>query len=78
MEARTTPGEPEPDRFLVQCAGQNQFRHHIGTTWVAVEEGAILGFATVAAGRIEAEELPEVTRKKLPGYPLPVTRGRYG
>ncbi len=31
---RTTfhSGEPDLDRFFVKYAGQNQFRHHIGTT----------------------------------------------
>lgn len=41
-------GNVELDRFFLRYAGQNQFRHHIGTTYVAVDEGSgILGFATV-------------------------------
>jgi hypothetical protein len=32
-------GDPDLDRFLVKYAGQNQFRHHIGTSYVAVEAG---------------------------------------
>ncbi len=67
-------GELELDRFFVLYAGQNQFRHHIGTTWVAVEPDVILGFATIAPGQIEADALPESSRKRLPGYPLPVLR----
>lgn len=67
-------GDPDLDRFLVKYAGQNQFRHHIGTTYVAVENGRILGYATVAAGHIEGDALPVAVRKKLPRYPLPVLR----
>lgn len=52
-------------------AGQNQFRHYLGVTYVAVDAGRILGFTTVAARHVEIEELPERTRKKLPRYPIP-------
>ena len=73
---RTTfhSGEPDLDRFLVKYAGQNQFRHHIGTTYVAAEDSCILGYATVAAGHVEAEDLPSGLLRKLPRYPLPVLR----
>jgi len=67
-------GDPDLDRFFVKYAGQNQFRHHIGTTYVAVDSERIVGYATVAAGQIEGEDLPSVLRRKLPGYPLPVLR----
>jgi predicted N-acetyltransferase YhbS len=67
-------GDPDLDRFFVKYAGQNQFRHHIGTTYVAVEAARVLGYATVAAGQIEGETLPVALRRKLPGYPLPVLR----
>ena len=30
-------GDADLDRFLYKYAGQNQFRHHIGTTYVALE-----------------------------------------
>ena len=41
-------GNVDLDRFFVSYAGQNQFRHHIGTTYVAVDRtGFIAGFATV-------------------------------
>lgn len=55
-------------------AAQNQFRHHIGTTYVAVEGERILGYTTVAPGHIEIEELSGRLRNKLPAYPLPVLR----
>lgn len=67
-------GDPDLDRFLQKYAGQNQFRHHVGTTYVAVENDRILGYATVAPGHIEIEGLPAALRKKLPSYPLPVLR----
>ncbi len=67
-------GDPELDRFLHRYAGQNQFRHHIGSTYVAVEGTRILGYATVAPGQVEVEELPASARRRLPAYPLPVVR----
>ncbi len=67
-------GDPDLDRFLQRYAGQNQFRHHVGTTYVAVDADRILGYATVAPGHIEIDELPSAVRKKLPAYPLPVLR----
>jgi len=67
-------GNPDLDRFFHRYAGQNQFRHHIGTTWIAVDEGRILGFVTLAAAQIEIEDLPAGRRRKLPDYPLPVLR----
>ncbi|MHC4973772.1 MAG: GNAT family N-acetyltransferase [Planctomycetota bacterium] len=67
-------GDADLDRFLVKYAGQSQFRHHIGSTYVADEDGRILGYATVAPGQLEFEDLPQARRKKLPRYPLPVLR----
>jgi GNAT superfamily N-acetyltransferase len=67
-------GNADLDRFFVRYAGQNQFRHHIGVTYVAAEEGVILGFSTVSASHIEIEDLPRTKRKRLPQYPLPVLR----
>lgn len=67
-------GNIELDRFFSRYAGQNQFRHHIGTTYVAVEGGAILGFATVAPSELTTSRLPAARRKRLPHYPLPVLR----
>jgi len=68
------PGDEHLDLFFRRYAGQNQFRHHIGTTYVAVENQTILGFATVAVGHVEIENLPSTLRKKLPDYPLPILR----
>jgi GNAT superfamily N-acetyltransferase len=67
-------GDPDLDRFFALYAGQNQFRHHLGTTYVAADAGTILGYATVAAGNIEGQALPGALRRWLPAYPLPVLR----
>jgi GNAT superfamily N-acetyltransferase len=67
-------GDPDLDRFFHRFAGQNQFKHYLGVTYVAVEAARILGFATVAPGHVEIDGLPAAARKKLPRYPLPVLR----
>jgi GNAT superfamily N-acetyltransferase len=68
-------GNVELDRFFGRYAGQNQFRHHLGTTYVAVDEaGAIAGFATVAASELSPDIMPVAARKRLPKYPMPVLR----
>jgi len=67
-------GNADLDRFFQRFAGQNQFRHHIGTTWVAVDDRRVLGFATVSAGHLELDDLPEPAQKGLPRHPLPVLR----
>jgi GNAT superfamily N-acetyltransferase len=72
--SRFQSGDPDLDRFFRQFAGQNQFKHHIGVTYVAVDDRRILGFATIAPGHIEIEDLPPTARKKLPQYPLPIVR----
>lgn len=41
---------------------------------MAVEEGNILGFVTVAAAEVEIAGLPVSRRKGLPSYPLPALR----
>lgn len=67
-------GDPDLDRFFHRFAGQNQFKHYLGVTYVAVEGRGILGFVTVSPGQVEIEGLPAAARKKLPRYPLPVLR----
>jgi GNAT superfamily N-acetyltransferase len=62
------------DRFFQRYAGQNQFRHHIGTTYIALEGEHIAGFATIAPSEIDVLALPGKARRRLPGYPLPVLR----
>ncbi len=67
-------GDEQLDRFFRAFAGQNQFRHHLGVTYVAADGERILGYATIAPGHLEIEGLPASLRKKLPHYPLPVLR----
>ncbi|MGA8644193.1 GNAT family N-acetyltransferase [Candidatus Binatus sp.] len=67
-------GDDQLDLFFHRYAGQNQFRHHIGTTYIAVEREIILGFATVTVGHVEIENISRGLRKKLPDYPLPILR----
>jgi GNAT superfamily N-acetyltransferase len=67
-------GNIDLDRFFHRFAGQNQFRHHLGATYVAVDGKQILGFATIAAANIEIDDLPMSKRRKLPHYPLPALR----
>ena len=71
---RFQSGDADLDRFFQLFAGQNQFRHHVGVTYIALENNRILGFATIAAGHIEIDDLPISSRRKLPRYPLPVVR----
>lgn len=65
-------GDDALDRFFHHYAGQNQFRHHLGVTYVAAEGTRILGFVTIAPRHVDIDDLPLKTRKKLPRYPVPV------
>lgn len=67
-------GDPDLDRFFRHYAGQNQFKHYIGATYVAVDDERIVGYATVAPSQVEVEDLPTTEVKQLPSYPLPVLR----
>ena len=67
-------GNIELDRFFQRYAGQNQFRHHIGTSYIAVLDQQITGFVTVSMGELTTENITRALRKRLPAYPLPVLR----
>lgn len=67
-------GNEDLDRFFRQFAGQNQFRHQISVTYVAVDDSRIIGFVTVSSGHLEIEALPEDLRQKFPRYPAPILR----
>ena len=71
---RFVSGHPDLDRFFHRFAGQNQFHHHVGVTYIAVEDDAILGFVTVSPSEIEIDALSAERRRRLPRYPLPVLR----
>lgn len=70
-------GDIELDRFFAGYAGQNQFRHHLGTTYVAVDAAdSIVGYATVTVGELAPALVAGVGARKsrLPKYPVPVLR----
>ena len=68
-------GQADLDRFFEHYAGQNQFKLHLAVTYVAVIDGRIVGFATVATSALERAAIPSARqRKRLPSYPLPVLR----
>jgi GNAT superfamily N-acetyltransferase len=58
--------------FFHRYAGQNQFRHHIGVTYIALIDEQIVGYATVSPASLDADKLP--SRRKLPFFPVPVLR----
>lgn len=71
--SRFRSSDVDLDRFFARYAGQNQFRHHIGTTYVAVDDaGTIHGFATVAATELSPEAA--ATPKRRGPYQLPALR----
>ncbi len=67
-------GNIDLDRFFQRFAGQNQFRHHIGTNYVAILENQITGFVTISSGEMATEFLQSAIKRRLPNYPLPVLR----
>lgn len=64
-------GDEELNLFFHRYAGQNQFRHYIGVTYVSVVDSEIIAYATVSPMELDADRLPG---KKLPPYPVPVLR----
>lgn len=65
-------GDEALDVYFHRYAGQNQFRHHLGVTYVAVEAERILGFVTVSPGSLDADDL--ASGQKTPPYPVPILR----
>jgi len=65
-------GDDALDLYFRRYVGQNQFRHHVGVTYLALELGRILAFATVAAASLDADDLPN--GRRMPPYPLPILR----
>jgi GNAT superfamily N-acetyltransferase len=65
-------GDAALDLFFHRYAGQNQFRHHVGVTYVAITDGRIVGFLTVSPATLDAEGVPG--KRRLPPYPVPVLR----
>lgn len=67
-------GNIELDRYFQLYAGQNQFRHHLSSNYVALRGNNILGFTTVSIGQLDRQNLPVEDTKNLPAYGLPVLR----
>ncbi len=67
-------GNIELDRFFQRYAGQNQFKHYIGSNYILHRKQQIAGFVTISAGEICAENLNDAQKKRLPDYPLPILR----
>jgi GNAT superfamily N-acetyltransferase len=72
--SKFSSGSVPLDRYFQQYAGQNQFRHRIGSNYVAVLDGAIVGFATVSPAQIEGRKVSASLARRLPAYPIPVLR----
>lgn len=73
--SKFSSGNIEFDRFFLRYAGQNLFRHHIGTTYVAVDDDHwIAGFVTLTASELSTSLLSAAQRRRLPQYPVPVLR----
>ncbi len=67
-------GEIALDYYFQKYAGQNQFKHFVGTTYIATDDNRIFGFVTVSAGGLMRDELPGNIQKKFPSYPLPILK----
>lgn len=67
--SRFSCGNADLDTFFRRFAGQNQFRHQIGVTYVLADAAGIAAFVTVAAHSLK---LPDGQRGSLPDYQLPV------
>lgn len=67
--SRFSCGNADLDTFFRRFAGQNQFRHQIGVSYVLVEDAGIAAFVTVASHSLK---LPDDQRGSLPDYQLPV------
>lgn len=67
-------GDDALDHYFRRYAGQNQFNHHVGVTYVAIEASRILGFMTVSPAEVGAASVSLLIRRQLPAYPLPALR----
>ena len=64
----------ELNHFFKNYASQNQFKHYIGSTYIAIVDATIVGFITISASSIRVDEYENKDLNKLPSYPLPVLR----
>jgi ribosomal protein S18 acetylase RimI-like enzyme len=66
-------GNDELNIFFKKYASQNQFKHYIGTTYIAIIDNTIVGFVTISASSIKIDDYENMDQK-LPKYPLPILR----
>lgn len=67
-------GEASLNSYLQQYARQN-VKHRINKVFVAIDINApqtILGYYTLSAGSIRADDLPPEHKRRHPNYPIPV------
>jgi len=65
-------GEIALDYYFQKYAGQNQFKHFVGTTYISTDDAKIFGFVTVSVGSLMRDDLRQSIQKKFPAYPLPI------
>lgn len=68
---RFTCGQSELDRFLIRHALQAQ-QANSSQTYVAVNNGEIVGFYTIVAGEVRHADAPERVVKGMPRHPIPL------
>ncbi len=67
-------GEPILNQYLHRYANQDA-RRRVNRVFVASAPDAprqVLGYYSLSAGSLDAADLPERLRQRLPGYPVPV------
>jgi GNAT superfamily N-acetyltransferase len=73
-------GTPELNEYVVRHASQD-LRRNISQVYVLVDSAEptkVLGYYTLSAAQIDADQLSEQERRRLPRYPIPCFRmGRF-
>ncbi len=69
--AAFTCGTPALDQFLYRFALANQMAQ-ASQSYVALDEGKIVGFHTLVVGEVQFDAAPERLRKGLSRHPVPV------
>ena len=72
--SRFASGNEELDAFFRKYAKQNQFRYHVGVSYVAVREDEITGYATIAPAQLDLSLAPEEVVGSLPWLHVPALR----
>jgi len=64
-------GQPDLDRFLIRHALQAQ-QSNSSQTYVAINDGEVVGFYTIVAGEVQHAKAPERVVKGMPRHPVPL------